>query len=437
MPLIGTRPRQIVAKRHYVTYNPLKLGLALRESFSRAACGRPTSIIRNARASSRRLQYLLSDVFDQTDGAVHLRNFRRLAAADAIGMHMSVMATFRMVGLVFVSGTAALGGLIIYFLTQLHTFTWSLVAIIVAMGMFHSAVVLRGLGRMVSPRAPELRWMLAIWFAGVALAAYASGPESVFYAWKLRPLSIAEQAGVGSAVFAAVTIITYVILFLVTLAIDAVVDNNFIKRRPVTSALFELLWAADLLHRSMGNPIWPGQRWQIVDAINYAAKAVGFGVPRLVPIADVATRRAVQQRLMRASHAINQLGRQVMLGDASMRKSIIAELSSAAAAILTQQHSNLPEIDAAEDATRERELRQDTKARAVSAALQLLLALLPLATVRSVQLTPFQLPQDVASALTTLAAGWFVIKLISILDPSYRQTLADARSAAAEIRPTI
>jgi hypothetical protein len=217
-------------------------------------------------------------------------------------------------------------------------------------------------------------------------------------------------------------------------ATDLAADQLLIRRRPVSTALFELLWAAFILQQTRNEVLQSYWKWNVVGALSYTARAVEVGIPRLVSIDDLSTRTMVRRRLITASHAINRLSRDVMLGDKQARLAVLAQIQRAAEAVLVQSYGELPDLSDGEEVERQQELLRAVRRRFGRIAWQAFVAVLPLTVVSAVRLSPLGVPAEALGAITTLAVGWLVIKLLGVIDPAYRESLAGAQAMVNEIR---
>jgi hypothetical protein len=153
-----------------------------------------------------------------------------------------------------------------------------------------------------------------------------------------------------------------------------------------------------------------------------------------IPIDDLSTRAAVRRRLTTASHAINLLSHDIMLGNKEVRLDALARIEGAAKAILTQSYAELPDLSEEQEVERQQELLRAIRRRFGRISWQILVAFLPLAVISTVRLSPLNVPPEALGALTTLAVGWLVIKLLATIDPGYKESLAGAQAMVNEIR---
>jgi hypothetical protein len=232
----------------------------------------------------------------------------------------------------------------------------------------------------------------------------------------------------------AITGVTIAAAALTAKLIDLIQDRMFVRRCPVSSALFEVAWAALLLRQSDDGVIEPYWASEAINSLHYAAKSVGVGLPRLVPIADLSARAIVYRRLVSASHALDHFTYDILLGDQDSRAQVHGQLVNAATALLTQCYSKLPKTSEEQEALRRQELVKAIRRQSGRVAWQVLVGLLPIAALSALRLTPLELPPETAATLTTLSIGWLLIKLISLIDPNYRGTLTDANEISAKMR---
>lgn len=244
-----------------------------------------------------------------------------------------------------------------------------------------------------------------------------------------------EQAAFSVAILAIIAIAMMSLIALAGLVASRYSTSILIYRRPITTATFELLWTASVLTRWTPGYLSPFWIWHALDSLHYASRAVGEGVPRLVNISDLTTRGSVQQRLENASHAIGRLGRDIVLGGVGEREVVARELVKAAAALLSQSYSALPESTDEQEAERQQETLRAVRSRIRLTVRDVLVAVLPLSVIKTIELTPVSLPAESGSLLTTLAAAWLIIKILAAIDPKYRDSLADARALAGDLQP--
>lgn len=436
MPLIGARPRHVafISVRQLGPSKPIMLLRYIIRGIRRAASGRPSSLVSTASLNYDLGRIVLSEFLETEEGAPFVQRLRRLAVEDSDGVNRSVRYAFILSGVVALLGIGFLLALLATFAVSLFEWSWTQATVIVGLLGFYGYFVLDGLGRSVSVRAPVLRWMLAVWLTGLAGSVVFLGPEAVFFAWMKRSLTLYEQISVGFTLLLIVNLATLAAAAIAEKSINAMMDRMLLRQRPVSTAIFELIWSAFILQAGGGEAISAYREWQAIDALGYAARAVGIGLSRLVPIDDLVTRAAIRRRLVASSHALRGLGPDIVLGDAAARSRVSTQLSDAVVAVLVQSYASLPTMSDEQERARQQELLTAIRRRSARVAWQLAIGALPVVVVLSLRLTPLELPPETASVLTSLAVGWLLVKVLSAIDPGYRETLADARALASEVR---
>lgn len=431
VPVIGSLPRHHRSGFAKVSLNPWVILLSIKDGVKFAVTGKPSRLVLDAGASNWLGLALLPDSLLASSG--YRRQLLRLAAEDAFAVHKSIRLAFVVAELAALLGTSFLGAGMVAYLLRIREFAWSQLAILVGFGLVHSVFILRGLTRDVGPRAPALRVMLLLWCLGASPLVFSLGYRDVLRAWMLRPLSVAEQAGYGALIYALVALATLVISTVVWQVRVRMTCSIFFKQYALSTAVFELLYAAYLLKRS-GDMFLPlAWQWNAVNSLNNASKSISHGVSKLVHVRDLPTRVAIQRRMDIASHGMNGISRSILLGGTKMREVALADILRCAEAILTQQYDLLPDVDAGEVAERQRELQKAIRIRIFHVARQGVISLLPLALLALISRLPMHLPQETMSALSTLAGVWLVIKALSVIDPNYRSTLDDAKVTMIEM----
>lgn len=311
----------------------------------------------------------------------------------------------------------------------MYTFAWSQVALLLILGGIHSVLVLTGLYQDVSPRTPVLRWILAAWLLGAGIAVYLLGPTAVLQAWAERTTTLPEQVGATFILMSIVTAGT----FLFAAALEAIIRRSrkriLLSVAPEATALFEILFAADLLAAHAPLPMPPLVKWLAIDAVHVAADAIQSGVSRQVLIPDLVARTTVHQRFTDIACNIRSFEERISIGGVSERKRVEEDLISIGRALMTQNYSDLPVASQEDKVNRQHLVKHAVRARGLRTLKGLAVALIPLAAVKTLSVIPVSLPPETSAVLTTLASVWFLVKVLSLIEPNYRELLTDVKDA--------
>jgi hypothetical protein len=426
MTLVGSRPRYLLPSRPSGRIQLANIGSLLIRIVRSAATGKPSSVMLNARRNYRGYRYLVNDLFELEDDAAYLQNFRRLAVSDAVGIDWSIHRAALVTTLIFVVGTLVMGSALLGYLFTMQSFSLSQLGLLIVFGLVHTAIVLPGLAR-AGLRALSFRVMLALWLVGAATGIYLLGADVVLHAWQSRRLSFVEQTAVALTLLAGVAVGTWLLALLWEQLCGLALNRTVVRLQPEATIVFELLWVAHMLTKFGNSPMYPQWRWVFVDAIEMAARAMERGMSRRVELRDFYMRSSIQERFAGSARALRNYQREIVLEEPGTRAKLIDELAGVAKSMISQRYAELP-YEKTEESTRRQVVNRVIRFRLLGLTASLGVAVLPLVAVNALKLAPLSLPEATSGALTTLAAVWFLVKIIALIDPEYRESLSDARA---------